>query len=390
MDPITIGVGLAAGGAIAQYLNSDAARKANQADIDQLKGLLANLQSPNFDSSKITPEQYKVVSQYVPEVAPKIQEVAPTVIKQSADMSAGMDAQRQALQKLQQISGQETNPELQAMSQQQLQGAQNAAQSRQQSLMQQFQRQGMLNSGTQLAGQLAGNEGAMSRAAEAGQNSAMEAYRQRLSALQGSAQLGGQIRSQDQSMQSGNAAIINAFNQRMANSGQQYANYAADTANQGQLHNQNLAQTTANANVGINNDAAVRNQQYQNYLQQMQFGNQLQKLGVNANYTNMGMNQRTSAGQDQNAAIQGVTNAGVAGAMYSGAQQNNAANQQNSQQLAFFNKYGRAPNPGEYGGGPSQATRVAPDQNQNPAWADDASKHSNSGIWANNDQYGAT
>lgn len=350
MDPVTIGVvGVAAAGAISQYLNSEEARKANQQEIAQLHRLLANLQSPNFDQSQITPEQYQVVGKYVPQIAPHIQELNPTVVQKSPAMAQGEDAQRQALQKLQGIASSEQNPELAAMSQRSLQQAQAAAQSRQASLLENFHRRGSLDSGTQLAAQLSGSEGAMGRAADAGQSQAIEAYRQRLGALQGSAQLGGQIRNQDESTQARNAAIINSFNERMANNGQAYANYAAGTANNAQLHNQGLAQGAANANVGERNAAAIRNQQYGNQLKQYQFNNDLQKLGVNTGMSQMQMDQNRQGAQDRNAAIQGVTNAATAGAMsYQGGQSSEDA-RRHKEKLAFYNKTGQAPGPGDFG-----------------------------------------
>ncbi len=324
-------VAIMAASAIAQYMNSQQAASANKADMAKLQALYAKLQQPNFDGSTLTPEDYQVVGKYVPEVAPRIQEMNPTTIKPDAQMAQGQAAQRQALQQLQQVASSSNNPELAGMSNQALAQGQAAAQSRQASLMNQYARQGMLGSGVQLAGQLSAGEGAMQQASQAGQTAAMEAYRQRLAALGQSAQLGGQMVSQDAGIQGQNAAIINAFNQRMAQSGQNYADYAANTANQAQAQNLNAAQSVANMNTQQKNQYAIQQQAYQNQLKQMQYQNQLAALGQNTGMTQMNMGMNTQQAQDKNAAYQGLGNAATAGAMYYGQQQQNDAAAQRQQ-----------------------------------------------------------
>lgn len=342
-------IAIAAAGAIAQYMNSQAASKANKAELDQLHGLLNNLQSPHFDPSTITPAQYQLVQKYVPQVAPHIQELNPTVIKESPDMAEGRQAQLSALRGFQNIASQDNNPELQAMSQQALNQGQAAAQSRSASTLENFQRRGMLSGGSQLAAQLSGNEGAMQNASSAGQNAAVEAYRQRLAAMQTSAGLGGQIRSNDQSMQAQNAGIINSFNQRMAQSGQNYADYAAGTANDAQRANLANQQSISNANVTAGNDAAWRNKAYADQMAQLGFQNNMAKYGQTANIAGMTMGQNTQRAQDTNSAVQGLANAGIAGYGYS---QNADASDKYAnlqRQNAFYNKTGKAPGPGDYG-----------------------------------------
>lgn len=350
MDPITIGIaGTAVAGGIAQYLNSEQARKANQDEIDRLHDLMERVQQPDFDPAQLSPKDYQLVGKYVPEVAPKITELNPTLIKQSEHIQQGQAAQRAALAQLQGIAGSSSNPELRAMSEEALQSAQAGAQSRQASLLDSFNRRGALDGGVQLAAQLSAGEGSLGRAAAAQQNAAAEAYRQRLSALQQSANLGGQMTAQDANLQAQNASIINAFNQRMANRGQDYANSTADTLNQAQRYNLGSAQDVSNRNTGLANDYGMYNQARSDKNKQQDFNNQMARYGGQVSLANMNMDQNNKGAADRNAAIQGLSNDAMAvGTAYQGSQ-NNSANRKSAQQTAFFNKYGRAPRAGEYG-----------------------------------------
>lgn len=326
MDPITIGiVGAAVVGGIAQFINSKNANDANKAEIDQLKDIASKIQQPGFDPQTLTPQDYQVIGKYVPQVAPHVAELNPTVIQKSPTMAAGQDAQRSALQQLQQVAQSPTNPELGGMTRQALDDANASAQSREASLMDQYQRQGMLNSGTQLAGQLSASEGAMGRAADLGNQAAMDAYRQRLSALQGSASLGGQMVNQDAGIQAQNAGIINAFNQRAANSANQYNQYATGTQNQGQLYNLGNQQATANLNTQTANQTAQQQQQRQDQLKQMGYQDQLGQFGVQSGLGQMQMGQTRGGAQDVNSAIQGITNGAIAGGMYAGSKKKSSA-----------------------------------------------------------------
>lgn len=294
MDPITLGVmgGATLASGLAQYLNGQEARKQTSANLEQIRGIYNKMQVPSFDESgtpvpkfdmrKLTPEDYKVLQQYVPEVADQVKEIAPQVIQQTGDMGTGRSAQLQALQQLRGLGSGQTDPAFEARMQQASRQASADSQSKIDAITQSQERRGLLGSGNQLAAQLQAATGGMDMQAQMGSQAAMESYRNQLQALRDSAQLGGQIRGEDQSMQAQNAGIINAYNQRTAQAGQQYQDYRANLLNQGQLHNQGLAQDLANRNVENANRYAQYNQQNYNQMQQQNYGDLVgQKQALN-------------------------------------------------------------------------------------------------------------
>lgn len=341
MDPVTIGVvgGSMLASGISQYMNSEQARKANKAELAKLKAIYGKIQTPQFDESgtsapqfdmsKLTPEDYKLLGKYIPDVAAKVQEIAPTTLKETADSAAGRDAQMQALRRLKDVGSQDRDPAMQAGLLQAARSSQAEAESRNQSILADEGRKGMLGSGAALAAQLQGSSASMDRNAQMGQQASIEAYRNRLSALKDSATLGGQIRSGDMDMQSRNADIINSFNTRAARSAQEYQNMVADQANMAQKFNLDREQGEADKNTSLHNQYGVLNRQrddeiaarqaqwqqaqkeYLNSLKQQDYGDQMQKAGAATGLSQMGMAQTTGAAQDKNAAINGIGQAGM-------------------------------------------------------------------------------
>ncbi len=337
------------------------------------------IQSPDFDMSKFTPEDYKLVGKYSPESAAYIKETAPTLIKSSADMQTGRAAQLAALKKFTDVGSGSFDPEYQQKVMESKLGAQAEAQSRQNSILQDYARRGQSGSGLNLAAQLGGASQAMNTNAMQGLQAASDAYRNRLNALAQGAQLGGQISQQDQAMQGQNAGIINDFNQRMSASQNQYEQNRANMMNSAQLQNLLQSQNIANQNTQGRNQAALTDRQRQDELAKYGYStalanqgrdDDLQKYGYqNAanerNYQNaiatqlanwqqaqkdtqnnlfgkaygdklnqasgasgIGMQQGQNAiqtAQDQNAAIQGISNLGMTYGMYQDKKDNPAA-----------------------------------------------------------------
>lgn len=289
MEWAALGVGIVALlGGLAQYFNTQKQQGASKERLKQLEqefntikppgydvsihdlpdDIKKKIPEPQYDFSKFTPEQYKVVAKYSPQLAPYIQEANPQLVKYSETGEKGIAAQKDVLRQLQdQANNQGITPGLQAKMNLANMRGQAEAQSREQSLLQDFQRRGQLGSGMQFAAELQGGSNAMNNAYQASQNAAIEAERERLSALAQSGALGGQMANQDMSMQERNAAIMNAFNQRTAAAQQQYQNQAANTLNEGQRYNLGQAQEAADRNVGEANAASKYNQGNQNTLQ---------------------------------------------------------------------------------------------------------------------------
>lgn len=432
MDPITLGVGAAALGSLVQLYNAEQARGAEKSRLKDIENLYNSIKppdynlkvtdppqlheealqkpefsgpqaAPKFNLDKLTPQQFKQVGQFIPQVAPYIAEQAPQVIQKTGDMKAGRDAQLAALQKFKQVGAGEFDPEYQEQVTKASRVAQADAQSRQASLLQDFARRGQSGSGLNLAAQIGSNSQAMNNEAMNNLSAASQAYKNRLGALSQGAQLGAQIGQEDQSFQGQNANIINAFNQRMSASQQNYQNQRAQQMNQANQYNlgnqQNIANmNTQNANqaqqqqqsrldeltkYGAQYNTQERNRQdelakygygqdvnernYQNQLAMSKYGmaqdqqnrqnqmltqqyqNQLGQAGIKAGVSNQMGQQSLGATQDRNSAIQGLANIGLQygqGQQAQGAQSSrNAANADQ----AFYQKQGRFMNDDELG-----------------------------------------
>ncbi len=323
MDPITavaIGGSLISG--IVQHYNAEKARGANEDELRKIEEMFnaikppdydvsidappelhreaiaspkfsASIQSPNFDMSKLSPARLELVGKYVPDLAPLIKEVAPTTIQNTGDMQTGRNAQLAALKKFTQVGEGGFDPEYEQKIQQAARSAQTEAQGRQGALMDTYARRGLGGSGLELAAQLGSNSQAMDRLASTNQQAASDSYKNQLQALAQGANLGGQIQSQDQSLQSQNASIINSFNQRMSQQQQDYEQQRANQLNQAQVQNLANAQNVSNQNVSNQNQFALNQQgrtddlakygygaqvdaqKRQDALAQQQYGNQV-------------------------------------------------------------------------------------------------------------------
>lgn len=366
-----IGGGAQVLGGIAQYYQSEKARKASADKLDEIEEafnaikppdydlsvmdppdyITKSVPEPAFDFSKFTPQQLKVVGKFSPTAASYIAEKNPEVITKSAEGRKGRQAQMDALNKFRQLAETGQDPIMQQMQDQAGRSAQIQAQSRQQSILQDAARRGQMGSGAALAAQLQGSSDAMERAAMQSQQAASDAYRNKLEAMRQSAQLGGDIAQQDVAEQARNVDIINAFNQRTASGRQQYENALAEMANKGQLYNLGEAQRVSDANIGAANQAAMADRARQdallreqygmrtgeqarqnqiieaqqkwraserdvlNQMKGQQFQNKMQRQGQLANVGSQQIANIQGAAADRNKAIQGVTSAIGSGAM---------------------------------------------------------------------------
>lgn len=289
MDPLSAGIlGTMAVGSLVNIYQAEQARGADKKRLNEIRGLFDRIKppgydvsidappqyhtealkqpqyagalgGPQFDTSRLTPEDLKLVGKYTPELAPYVAQAAPELVKQSAAAMQGREAQKSALQKYMQM-GDTGNDAISAQAS--ALAAQRAGadtQSRAQSIMQDFARRGQAGSGLQLAAQLQGSQAAGNQEAMAQMQAAADAQRRRLEALSSGASLGGQIYGQEMNLASQNTGIINDFNQRMANARQNYENQRAQTMNQGQQYNLNMAQDLANQNVMARNAAQKYN-----------------------------------------------------------------------------------------------------------------------------------
>lgn len=375
MGPLAVGIGMAAIGAasgLIQLYNSERERGATKERLKQIEKMFNEIVPPQydikvwndpklvqtippaaFDMSRITPESYASVGQFVPEVAQFVQEQRPEIVQASGAAQEGRAAQLDALRRYRDIAAGQADPMFMQKMQEASDRARIEAQGRQAAILQDAQRRGGLDSGVQLAAQMQGASDSMTRGALASQAAAAEAYRNQLMALDRSADLGGNIRSSEMGEAARNVGIINDFNQRTSRNYQDYLNQRAASQNQAQRYNLDRDQAIADANVTGRNRAQIENinryndlvgqrynmerqqredrlaiQRYKEGLIQQNYANQRQnvadKYGVQGDIINY-MNQAT---RDRNQAIQGLGESVQAGWMYGAPSYKGSAPQQ--------------------------------------------------------------
>ena len=271
-------VAVAAATALAQAYQSEKARGANKDILDQMRRefealippeydvsimdppafIKQAIPEPSLDMSSITPEQYAIVGKYKPELAPLIAEARPELLKDTAGMKEGRDAQLSALRRLKSIGeNREGDPELRQKIADAGQQSQMQAQSRQQSILQDLARRGMMGSGAGMASQMQAGSDSMQNAARSSQDAAVASYRNQLQSLRDSAQIGGQVRQDDERTEGRNVDIINDFNQRTSRNRQAWENSRVGSLNDAQRMNLSAEQQVSDSNVAQNNRSAV-------------------------------------------------------------------------------------------------------------------------------------
>ena len=388
-------IAIAAVSAIAQAYNAERARGANKKVLDDLKRqfdaivppdydvsindppkyMEQALQGANLDFSSITPEAYKVIGKYSPEAAQFVAEKNPTLVTGSAAQKEGRNAQIDALRQMQAAARGES-PEMKIKLQQAADASQAQAQSRQQSLLQDAQRRGQAGSGLNFASMLQGGSDAMQGGAAASQNAALAAYKDKLSAIQSSGQLGRQLSQDELGQEAGNADILNSFNQRTSRAYQDHLAQRAAMNNQAQQFNLNREQDISNRNIGDRNDAAMFNLQNrnklaqqgyentrnernyqndlayqkaawaanekarQNQLKSQSYGDQMSRASGRNGLGQAQMGQNTQTAQDYNNMISGA--AGAASGYYSGEASKDAQREAQDREDARWDKYYRS------------------------------------------------
>ncbi len=333
-------VALAAASALAQYMQSERARKASAEERRAMMDMYRKLQTPDIDSSDFTPEEYEFLGGLTPELSQLVQEVAPTTIKTSPAMAAGQQSQIEAMNRFREISRAERDPALMAMLEESSAKAAATAQQQREATLAAMQRRGQMGSGMELSANLEGQGQAMARQASEGRAAAIEAYRNRMNAMGQQANIGGRVFDQDMGMQRTNADIINSFNQRSATNAQNYYDNRANAINQHNVQRQNVH----NMNIGAKNQFKMNKVNNQRNT----FNDELSKVRGMAGIQSDKINDIRMDAADRNQAIQGVTNA--AGSYYSGqqSQANFDKGQDNQNRRVVFEKTGQWMTPEEY------------------------------------------
>lgn len=353
--PLIIAGGLMAAGALMQAYQAEQARKATKARLKEIEKMfneivppdlnikiyddpdvLKGVPAPYFNTDKITPEAYQVIEKFNPEVAQFIQEKSPEFAKASEEAKTGRKAQLDALAQYQETLRQGFDPQSQILQEQAARKSQGEAQSRIESVLQDQARRGQSGTTSALAASLYGQEAAMDRGAEASQQAALQAIRDRQSALSQSAQLGGQINQSEMAQSNRNADLINSYNQRFAQNYQNYLQSSADSQNKAQMFNIGASQSAADRNVGARNAAqeeAIRRQnaaamdkynvgrqqiqdrlgvaEGKNRVLQNMYNNEYQKTAGKAGFQAQGLGYMRQDARDKNQQIQSAQDTGL-------------------------------------------------------------------------------
>lgn len=308
MLPLLIAAGgVAAVSALAQWYNSEQGRKASAAERERVKEMLDNVQSPNFDPAKLSPEQYAVVRKYVPKAASFVAEQAPQLVKaDSAGAVAGRGAQMDALNRLRNLSASGTDEQSQLLQQEATNAANVANRGRQGAISEDFRNRGAGGSGLELLAQLTNAQGANEIQAQNSRQGALQAIQTKLQAMRDSANLGGQVRQEDVQMEGANNDIWNSFNQRTAQRQQQYGDNVANTMNEGDRFNVTNEQDIANRNTTNGNEYKKYNQGRDDRLKQATYDNTMGKVKVQAGISDGARQDIRDNTRDTNSAIAGV------------------------------------------------------------------------------------
>jgi hypothetical protein len=301
-----IPVAIAAGSAIAQWMNSSAAAKASAQEREYMKGLLSEVKSPNFDPSKLTPEQYKVAATYIPEVADFVAEVNPSLTKLDENSMAQQERGRATLEAASQdqlLSG------VLAAKAQQAAAAQ--AQANSATLKQDYAQRGLGGGGLEFLDRLmAGQQGAQV-AAKSTQDAELQAYQERMRNTVSALDAARSIGDQRYTANANNTGILNSFNQRTAARQQDWANTGANTRNDAQHFNIGNQQDVANKNTSTNNQFAQYNQNREDSNKQTKFENEMSKVRSAGGLSDAARSDRYKSAAQTNNAISGIADIGM-------------------------------------------------------------------------------
>lgn len=275
-----IGPTVAVAGAAAQWINSERADKASKAEREKMQDVIDKMQTPNFDPSNFTAEEYAVAAKYVPQVAQFIEEKSPQLVKATADGQAGREAQMSALSRLRNLSETGEDTQSQVMRQRALGDAAAQNQAQQATIKQNAAQRGLGGSGLEFMNAIAAQQGSAQSASRAAQDAALASYQTRLDALKNGAMLGGQVRDQDMSEEARNAGIINDYNQRKTDQANRYQQYVAAQNNAAQQYNIGNQQRVADANVGGRNADKARGQQRADMIESAKHGFDMNKANM--------------------------------------------------------------------------------------------------------------
>ena len=309
MDPATLalilGPQLISG--FAQYGEGQAAREYERQQQAKLQAALDKIGIPEARPEYFTPEVYKWLENYDPEVAQYVRERDPRMIAmQSPEAQRAKAAEQEALQGILGRAREGTDVLAEIQRARGMREAAGTMASQAATLQQQLQRQGQQGGLAAYGAALQQQQGAGQQAAMAGEQAALAGLQERGKALSEAGTLAGRQAGRELDIEQANVNAINAFNQRLARSQQEQANLAAEIRNRGQMFNIQGRQGIAEKNVGA--QAAARDRAMR--FAQQQYENQLGKYGKQVGLSGQAIESRQQQAQDTNRLYQGLGDLG--------------------------------------------------------------------------------
>jgi hypothetical protein len=311
MPPAVIGGAIAAGGAIAggvaaanasQNATNSAASLAQQASAG-----LQNVDIPTIQSQVLQLQQIQNAGQLTPQQEATLQQ-GQSILNSYQQSQPAMQAQMQALSQLQSLGQQGgLTPTMMAQLNQVQTQINNQNASNNAAIQQGYAQRGMAGSGTQLAAQLAANQGQLQAASTQGFNVAAQAQQNALQAIQGAGQLGSGLEAENFGEASQKAQAQNAINQFNTANAQNVLGQNVARNNYAQQYNLSNQQQLNQANTSIANQQQVYNQG----LQQQNFNNQMAQQTAVANALNKQGSVIQQGGQNTAGIYSGIGQAGA-------------------------------------------------------------------------------
>lgn len=304
-------------GLVFQAKNNAEMSEAEASEVAKLEELQKKIESPDFDTSMLAPEELELVYNYEPEAAQFIEEAYPDLIEKSEEAKQGTSAQLSALERFGQMA--ETGEDAGLIAARE--GAEREAMQSISRAQAERESQGMrrglgLGSGAQLALQQADISSLANQQQMANEQAAADAALRRMDATGRQAQVGSALTGQELDLAGRNADFINAYNARQAQRQQalEMANVAEQNAaaQERERMRQNLRTQSQEATQA----ERVRQQEAQNEAAQRGFQNQSSLYGQQAGITDRKLGNIGARGERTARTISGATKA--AGAVLSG------------------------------------------------------------------------
>jgi len=294
VEPLTMAIAIGAGAQIlsglAQAYMEHKAQGARAEELAKIKAAFDAVKPPNFDlevyddpamiyqmgslpefETQMRPEEMiRQVGMYEPTLPAYVEMAAPQIGMPTAYGEMGREAELDALRRFQEVAKSGYDPIL-AQKLADIEAKREAdAMSMREGALQAFQRRGALDSGMQLAAELAGGESAMMGDAAAARAAAAEQYRNQMRAAETAGTMGRGLRSADIREQQDIANVWNKYNQLSSKRYQDYLNSVAQAQSEGDRYNLGESQRIHEAQAG---------QQYRNRIEANQTAEWLYKQG---------------------------------------------------------------------------------------------------------------